>query len=179
MAGINRATKVLNESFSMFESATKRNSLKKCVFISHKWEDKEKAIKIGEYLRTKLDLDIYLDIEDIGLQGAVKRKDDADIVKYINLALEESSHLLCLVSNLTNESWWVPYEIGFAKKSNTEIASLELRGATNIPSFLKIEKYLNSISDLNDYFGNIGQFSSPDAKILNASHPLFESVNAY
>ena len=141
---INRAERKQNQALYC---ASKKN----CVFISHKKEDLEAAKAIGEFLLNQINVDIYLDIYDITLQEAVSLEKKQKIVESIRTGLSMSTHLLCLVSDKTHLSWWVPYEIGIASNQEKRIASLKLKGTEDIPSFLKTEKVLMNIRDFLEY----------------------------
>ncbi len=153
MAGINRADP---EIFKAFTKALLESKYKKvCIFISHISVDKTIAINIGEYIRVNADFDIYLDIYDTDLQQAVSRGDDRKITEFIEKGINECTHVLCLLSSTTKNSWWVPYEIGFAKKGSKQIASLALKDAGQLPSYLKIERVIPGTKSLNVYLENI------------------------
>lgn len=122
-----------------------------CVFISHKKEDEASAKAIGDYLMQQVGVDIYLDLYDIELKEAVSLDNDKKIVESIKKGIGTSSHLLCLVSDKTRLSWWVPYEVGVAGEQGKKIATLKLKGVEDIPSFLKTEKILKSIQEFFDY----------------------------
>ncbi len=151
---INRALKQYVTK-SLLEFAQVQESEKNCIFISHKSEDLKQATAVGDYILQHGDIDIYLDKYDEGLQGAVSKNDHTSIVKYIEQGLIKSTHLLCLVSDMTEISWWVPYEIGFAKRSKINIASLKLKNIDKIPSFLHIEKTIMGTKSLNEYIREI------------------------
>ena len=121
MAGINRANKS-NLRKAVFESASS-SPRKPCIFLSHISVDKKAAIGIGEYIIQNSNIDIYLDIYDIELQQAVIDGDNAAITRFIENGLNESSHVICVLSNNTKKSWWVPYEIGFSKQAKKEAMS--------------------------------------------------------
>ena len=55
--------------------------------------------------------------------------------------------MLCIVSEKTKHSWWVPYEIGFGKSSNKDIASLLLKdfNLDGIPSYLYISEIIREL----------------------------------
>lgn len=129
-----------------------------CVFISHKKEDEESAKAIGDYLMQQVGVDIYLDLYDIELKEAVSLENDRKIVGSIKRGIGTSSHLLCLVSDKTRLSWWVPYEVGVAGERRKSIATLKLKGVTDIPSFLKTEKVLKSIQEFFDYTKTLGRY---------------------
>lgn len=66
----------------------------------------------------KLNMDIYLDVFDIELQEAVSVHNDEKIVQSIQEGIDISDILLCIVSDKTRLSWWVPYEVGRADTKN-------------------------------------------------------------
>ncbi len=134
---------------------------KPCIFLSHKSEDKEAVKEIGNYIVTNYDIDIYLDIEDSALQRAVKNNDHEIITKSIEVGLLYSSHLMAVISKKTKNSWWVPYEIGFAKSIDTIISSLQLIDVDYLPSFLNITKKLKNVRDLKLYLSQIQVKSDP------------------
>ena len=146
--GINRALK--NEAF--YENTYDED--KKCVFISHKSEDKKEAIAIGEEIK-KRGIDIYLDIYDADLQYATKSNDSRKIVRSIEKALSVSTHILVYITENTKDSWWVPYEIGYSKRGNIEVASLLNIHEKDFPDYLKIEKTLRTIKEFDEYLDNI------------------------
>ena len=146
--GINIAenTQIINKSFS--------SKQKPVVFLSHKSEDKAFVESIGEYLM-KAGINIYLDKNDFKLQSAVSNEDPQKITECIQEGIAKSDYILCFVSNKTVNSWWVPYEIGYGKKSNKEIATLVREDVSYIPDFLKIEEIIDSIDDINMYIKKI------------------------
>lgn len=151
MAGINRAL-VSEYKRAIFESYVATNQEEgNCVFISHKSTDMEAAEAVAKYLMMN-GIDVYLDKLDTGLQQATKEQNAQAIVKSINRALMCSTNILVLVSNQTHASWWVPYEVGYAKKANKKIASaLLLRNIDGFPDYLKIEKMIKSASEFKNY----------------------------
>ena len=94
-----------------------------CVFISHKKEDQHIAVQLGQFLTEKLGVDIYLDVFDVDLQEAVSKENDAKIVSSITQGIKLSDILLCIISDKTRLSWWVPYEIGVADTSGMPACS--------------------------------------------------------
>lgn len=127
---------------------------KDCIFISHKNEDKGAAAQIADYI-VSAGIDVYLDQNDSGLQKAVQENNNKKIVECIEKGLVGCTHILCLVSEKTQFSWWVPYEIGYAKKSKVSINSLLLKGTVHIPSFLEIENVYRGIFSFNEFLKSI------------------------
>lgn len=151
--GENRALKrykLFNERYS-FSSRTKP-----CIFLSHKSVDKDIVMKIGDYIM-KAGIDIYLDVNDLELQRADKMGDDKAVTQCIQKGIEESTHVMCLLSPKTVESWWVPYEIGYGEKANKEISSLKLKPLleSGIPSYIKIRKCITNLQSLNAYLKEV------------------------
>ncbi len=105
-------------------------------------------------------LDIYLDLNDIGLQQATHEQNASKTVNYIEKALSMSTNILVLVTEKTKESWWVPYEIGYAKKGKKDIASLLLKSVEDFPDYLKIEKQLRGLEDLKKYMRELVTYTS-------------------
>lgn len=131
-----------------------------CVFISHKKEDVDVARAISEYLMNKICVDVYFDENDNGLQAATQVEDDRYIVESIKRGLACSTHLLCLISDKTKLSWWVPYEIGIMDNKGLSITSLKLRGIDELPSFLKINKVLYTCEDFANYVHTLGPYGT-------------------
>lgn len=147
--GINLARQKLYE-FSVNEQKDLEN--KKCVFLSHRSVDKDKVIKIGNYIM-KAGLNIYLDVNDANLQDAVNAQNAKKITQCIQRGLSYSHYVLCAISSNTfdDKSWWVPYEIGYADKELKECCLLKLDtlSRNNIPDYLKIKEILYNVGNLN------------------------------
>lgn len=153
--GINRASETYSKHV-LFESTSYN---KKCIFISHKSEDKYAAKYVGDLLKNA-GLDIYLDLNDDGLQQATYEQNAFKVVSHIEKALTMSTNILVLVTEKTKESWWVPYEIGYAKKGKKGIASLLLKSVNDFPDYLKIEKMLGGLEDLKKYLQELVTYTS-------------------
>lgn len=152
MGGINRADPIILKE-ARYNFASRRDKI--CIFISHIRIDKPAAIAIGEYIKDNGGFDIYLDVYDDELQRADSEHNHKKITAYIEKGINECTHILCLVSNETKQSWWVPYEIGYAKKGSKDIASLILKDVETLPSFLNIERIIPGTKSLNAYLQSI------------------------
>lgn len=133
---------------------------KVCVFISHKKEDQHIAVELGKFMSEQLNVDIYLDIFDPELKEAVSVENDAKIVESITNGLKLSQILLCVISDKTRLSWWVPYEIGVADNSGITIASIRTKEIDDFPSFLKTKRTLNNLNELIEFILKNGKYGS-------------------
>lgn len=167
--GLNRA-ELKGYACSVFENYVVKGSKEGiCVFISHNSQDKADAMAIADYLRS-CNIDIYIDMDDEKLQKATAKGDAKSIVEHIQDGLKYSTHLLALISDKTTTSWWVPYEIGYAKNAGKKIASLLLKKTNDdFPDYLKIETMLVTTSDVEDYAEQV-------LLCKNRYGDLFESV---
>ena len=150
--GINRAEVHQGFHHTLVESKEILNKKGICVFISHRSTDKIEAAVIAEYIKN-CGIDVYIDVDDKGLQIATIKNDAHSIVNYIHNGISQSTHILVLISDDTRESWWVPYEIGYGEKSGKKIASMmiEQDDVDAFPDYLKIVKRLFSVEDFIDY----------------------------
>lgn len=160
---MNRARK---DKYSFVENL-KRNDT--CIFISHKKEDEAAAIELGEYISNNFKYDIYLDVSDLDLREAVSEENDAKIVESIKNGINESTSIICIISDKTKLSWWVPYEVGLADSRGLSIATLKIKDIDDIPSFLKLQKNINNIDELNQHLMCLGRYGNlfrnqPDAE---------------
>lgn len=138
----------MNKALKEYGYLRRLDTDKSCVFLSHKKEDQAIAEELGNFLMKKMDVDIYLDIYDPILQEAVSVENDAKIVASITKGLKMSDILLCIVSDKTRLSWWVPYEIGVADHAGLKIASIRTKFINDFPSFLKTKQTIDQLSDL-------------------------------
>lgn len=162
MAGINRA-------LNLNESKTKVNlSLgKECVFISHHKSDLDDCIKIADYLM-KANIDVYLDEYDYNLKEHVQRQNPKGVVTCISKGINNSSHMLCVLSSNTIYSKWVPWEIGFGY-DKTDLGAITLKGIAeaSLPDYLKTVRIIRGTQSLNDYISDVAGFSKDYLKMYS------------
>ena len=106
------------------------------VFISHKGEDIRLAETVGDELQRN-GLSGYLDRWDPAVDG-----DSPELEIYIRRIIRETRIILAIVTENTPLSWWVPFEIGVARETNSQIATyLEVNrfspARIELPSYLK------------------------------------------
>jgi hypothetical protein len=178
MAGINRA---------LYEQRHLAKAGNPCIFLSHISVDKSSAIEIGNYITKRGDIDIYLDMNDEELQNAVRASDPAGVTEFIERGLSYSTHIMCLVSAATVGSWWVPYELGFAKNAGNHLSTLKLKGEIALPAFLQISEIILGTKTLNDFLTRVRQGLAKTAAVHTRTstlisesaqpHPLDQYLN--
>lgn len=152
--GINIATEIKkNPVYSFLYHLSDSTKSKMCFFISHKNEDTDAAIELGNHIMNDFGYNIYLDVYDGALQEADENDDVDSIVKSIHKGLNYSTHLLCVVTDKSKESWWIPYEIGYAQAKDKKTASIKIKTSEYLPSFLRASdsEVFNTIKELDAY----------------------------
>ena len=118
-------------------------------FISHKSTDIRPAQEAALVL-AKSGLVGYLDRWDPNVNG-----DHPDLEDYLRKVIRETPSILTIVSAATNTSWWVPFEVGVARETDSEIATYVLvnpNGPTLVlPSYLRKWPILASSAELQTW----------------------------
>lgn len=127
----------------------------KCVFISYQKDDKYSAIKVAEYLE-KSGIDVYIDIYDTDLKFSVQSNNPKAVTDLILKGINNSSHMIAIISPNTIQSKWVPFEIGYGY-DKTDLAVLCLRGIAkgSLPEYTRTASIIRDIYDLNNYISRI------------------------
>lgn len=137
---------------------------KPCVFISHKKEDADFARHLSDYVMER-GINVYFDENDPIL--AKEHRSPGEVVNAIKKGLEKSTHMIIVLSKITLESNWVPWEVGFASAKDKEYRLLRLNDVfENIPEFYKVAKILNDYDDLNKYLASM-KTTQTDSRISN------------
>lgn len=108
MTGINRAS----VSLAVSERKHRKNLGIKCVFISHQKGDRNIAKCVADYL-IAAGVDVYFDEYDHDLRLARQNDDPEKVTESICKGIENSSHMLCIITANTANSKWVPFEVGY------------------------------------------------------------------
>jgi len=115
------------------------------VFISHKQEDELHAREVFSVL-TRNGVEAYLDVLDPHMGAQTSGALTAHIIEM----LSKCTHIIPVVTDKTERSWWVPFEIGIATEKGRSIASYVPR-VMALPEFLHEWPYLSSTKELDDY----------------------------
>jgi hypothetical protein len=111
------------------------------VFISHKIQDSLTA-KVIQRVLTLNDIESYLDITD---PESMKTN---NITEVITRNINKSTHLIAVVSDITQQSWWVPFEIGEATIAEKRIATYHI-GSVKLPEYLENWPIMRRESELD------------------------------
>lgn len=161
MAGLNR----YNWSVKYSSSREVVAAGIKCVFISHQKKDQIEAKRIADFL-LECDINVYFDEYDHDLKFPNQFSDPRAVTNCICKGVNNSSHMLVLVSSITLYSTWVPFEIGYGFEK-TELATLCLKGIkkSELPEYVRTGKIVRDIYDLNKW---IREFSPQSKSILES-----------
>ena len=120
------------------------------VFISHKGDDTNLAETVGDHLSSR-GVNAYLDRWDPAVDG-----DSDELEVHIRKVIEITDGILAVVTENTATSWWVPFEIGVARQTESQVATyLSVRpysGVTVVlPSYLRTWPILVGPSELTEW----------------------------
>lgn len=115
------------------------------VFISHQQADSHRALAVAARLKVKHGIDSYVDVIDPGVGSS-----GDDLADHVRNELGKCTQLLAVVSEATQKSWWVPWEIGIASEKDYPLATFAGQ-TTDLPEYLKKWPYLRSEADLDQY----------------------------
>ena len=179
--GINVAQEIHSGSLYALASRQDKERSKICFFISHKEEDTEAAIELGNHIMEDFGYNIYLDVYDKTLQNADKNNDVEGVVNAIHQSIQYASHLICIISEKSKNSWWIPYEIGFAKANNVKTSSLKIKQTEYLPSYLRINDspVFLTLREIDDYLsknGKYGVYFSRE-KLENLKERMYKHFN--
>jgi hypothetical protein len=168
----NRATASLKfESRSKFLATDIR-----CVFISHQKADREAAKKIADFL-LGLDIDVYFDEYDSNLKFKYQEQNPKFVTRAILDGINNSSHMLVVVSPNTLSSKWVPFEIGYGyEKTDLKVLCLKGIPVGTLPEYLRAVDVVRDIDDLN----NVATFlSRKNKQMLLETRMMSTPTGAY
>lgn len=154
--GINKA---VVSQFQLFEnrrlmSDTEYSKNRTCIFISHKKEDMVEARETANYIMD-CGVDVFFDENDPVLSNPESNNDPIKVTNAINNALNKSTHMICIISDKTKESWWVPYEIGFVSNkapfTAENIRIILIKDVAKLPDYLFLAKKIETAIELDSF----------------------------
>ena len=138
------------------------------VFVSHKSDDIRQALDLGRMIQSE-GLSSWVDVLDPNVAGDGPMLDD-----YIERVLSRTFSLLALVTDVTHESWWVPFEIGLAFELRRYLSSFAKQNV-QLPSFLEKHPRLAADQDLRHWCAQLKQLkknSRPERVLLLEGHAV-------
>ena len=99
------------------------------VFVSHTSGDDELADQVAECIRS-YQLSAWVDSDHM-----TSHDDGPEMANNIKRVIRKSYCLLAIVTSATQESWWVPFEIGVASQLSRFLSTYG-EHSTKLPSFL-------------------------------------------
>lgn len=173
MIGYNR------KSLSENTIYTRKSLGQKCIFLSHQKNDASVCKYIADYLM-KSGVDVYFDEYDNDLKEYYQRNYPKGIVTCIQKGIQNSTHMLCVVSPNTLFSKWVPWEVGYGY-DKLSLSVLTLKGIKDdqLTEYLQTVPIIRGTKSLNEYLSSIaGEYKTKmfdSRRLINesvASHPL-------
>jgi len=152
------------------------------VFISHQKNDRKEAKEIADYLK-EVGIQVYFDEYDRELQIATENNNPKEVVRAIRKGINNSTHMLCIISKNTLYSKWVPFEVGYGY-DKTDLATVTLKGISNseLPDYIKVAPIIRDIYDLNKFVEKYGNKyileSRKFSEYKSYSHPLSNVMDA-
>lgn len=159
--------RALNRHYSSKKYNSRNEFLRqniKCVFISYQNKDKVSAKKVADYI-LNAGIDIYFDEYDSDLKFSNQTNNPKKVTNALIKGINNSSHMLVLVSPSTLKSQWVPFEIGYGY-DKTDLAVLTLKGIPKktLPEYLRTAKIIRDIDDLNNMISSLSKYYWDDLK---------------
>ena len=119
-------------------------------FISHKGDDTALAESVGDILYEG-GLCAYLDKWDSRADG-----DSPELETHLREVIRKTPSIVAVVTERTPLSWWVPFELGVARETESQIATFLSvdENSTDVlllPSYLKIWPILTSRQELRGW----------------------------
>ena len=106
------------------------------VFLSYRHTDAATAWDLARYLDMR-DIRVFIDVHDHTLTPG-----DGDLDDALMTAIDNSNAMIIVVSEKTQGSWWVPWEIGVSTPSGKPKAMYKLQANRVLPDYLEKLKRL-------------------------------------
>ena len=138
------------------------------VFVSHKSDDVQQAVDLARVIQSE-GLSSWVDVLNPNASG-----DGPMLADYIERVLSRTFSLLALVTDVTHESWWVPFEIGLAFELRKYLSSFARRNV-RLPSFLGKHPRLAAHQDLRRWCARLNQLKKnrrPERVLLLEGHAV-------
>ena len=149
-------------------------------FISHKGDDTTLAEAVGDILHES-GLSAYLDKWDSRADG-----DSPELETHLREVIRKTPSIVAVVTERTPLSWWVPFELGVARETESQIAtflSVDENSADVVllPSYLRIWPILTSRQELHGWATALlgSRYQSVSRRSLFLEKSVEMSANSY
>jgi hypothetical protein len=168
MKGVNKAI-AANRNLSEINIRAGTTARRPCIFLSHQKADAPACKIISTYFE-HAEIDYYFDENDHDLKFSRQTNDPVKVTESIKKGMDQSTHMLCIISKNTLLSKWVPFEVGYGFSQKMDLGILTLRGISDadLPEYVFTAKIrIRGIQSINNYI----------SQITNVSTSLMESRN--
>ncbi len=115
------------------------------VFLSYRHSDKATAWELA-YDLDRQDRRVFIDVHDDTLVPGQRDLDDALVT-----AIDNARTMIIVVSDETQGSWWVPWEIGVLTHSGKPRAMYKLQTTRPFPAYVEKLKRLQNLTEANSW----------------------------
>ena len=115
------------------------------VFLSYRHSDKATAWELARDLNRR-GRRVYIDVHDNTLAPGQGDLDDALVT-----AIDNSNTMIVIVSDKTQESWWVPWEVGVSTPFGKPRAMYKPQTSRPLPAYLEKLKRLRNSAEANSW----------------------------
>ena len=115
------------------------------VFLSYRHTDKTTAWDLAHYLDLR-GIRVFIDVHDDSLVPGQEDLDDALVT-----AIDNARTMIIVVSDETQGSWWVPWEIGVSTPFGKPRAMYKPQAYGQLPAYLVKLKRLQSSTEANSW----------------------------
>ncbi len=148
--------------FLTLEAASKRD-LTWDVFVSHTTEDDDVAEEVAECIRS-FGLSAWVDSDHLD-----SKHDGPSMASIIQGVIRRSYCLLAVVTSATNESWWVPFEIGVASDRKRYLSTFG-DPRVLLPSFLAAWPRVRDHAELHLWCSEVKKKKATHRPIIHESY---------
>ena len=111
------------------------------VFLSYRYLDQDLALQLAAEL-DRMGRHVFIDLHDNTLQPG-----DINLDKSLITAINNADTMVIVVSDDTQGSWWVPWEIGVSTPYQKPRAMFKLPTSRQLPAYLaRLPRFSNSSS---------------------------------
>ncbi len=116
----------------------------------------EACESIADYI-LNAGLDVYFDKNDKDLSKLVLEGNPDAVTLQIQKGIDSSTHMICVVSEKTVMSYWVPFEIGYGYGKVKRLGVLTLKGLRDsaLPDYLRTANVVRGTKSLNDFIADL------------------------